>query len=343
MHFRPILILFLLISAAIPVQAASVLQDNLSNNSINQMGNYQIVPEVTNYTVPIQEEEGQVFDEYDAGTDMVSEGVWVKGPTIAADGIYDTFGLSRGFIFSLVGYNINPEKIPIAKDYNDKNQNVAVILAVLFIIGEGLASSAAASNYPAYRNVFGEKDFSQKKYVGGGIAMIAGISASWIFRGIMIIIDLINAYMMIQVMDAIKPSLDNGLMYLFMCIIELVLAIFFMYRQVLIGAMYIASPLYGVMWASGYMKEFIDSIGDKFVRALIMQPLCIFVTCVAIVIMKAMEWGVLGITILEGDDELLLYVFLLIILVYTCLWCLFGKMTLVKRTLNFAIFKKVRI
>jgi hypothetical protein len=327
----------------IPAQAASGLQENLSNTSINQIGNYPIVPEEKNYTAPIPQNGGQVFDEYDAGTDMVSNGVWVKGPTVAADGIYDAFGLTRGFIFSLVGYNINPEKIPIAKDYNDQNQNMAVILAVIFIIGESLASSAAASNYPAYRNVFGEKDFSQKKYVGGGIAMIAGISAAWIFRGIMILIDLINAYMMIQIMDAIKPSLDNGIMYLAMCIIELILAIFFLYRQVLIGAMYIASPIYGVMWASGYMKEFIDSIGDKFVRALIMQPLCIFVTCVAIVIMKAMEWSVLGITVFEGDDELLMYVFLLIILVYTCVWCLFGKMTIVKRTLNLVIFKKVGI
>jgi len=351
MNFRLILILLLLMLSVIPVHAVDLSNEteNETNFSINTIGNYPLIPPAEpNKTAPIPYEEGNTiseapnFDPSDAGSDMVAVGMWDKGPTIAANAIYDTFGKTRGFIFSFINYNINPENIPLAKDYNDKNQNIAVILAVLFMFGEGLSSSLAGANYPAYKNVFGEKEFSQKKYVGGGVAMIAGLGAAWVFRGVMIFIDLIDAYLMLSIMDSIKPSVDNGLMYFAMAVIELSLLGFFLYRQILIGAMFIASPIYGVMWASGYAKELIDSIGDKFIRALIMQPLCIFLTVVAISIMKSIEWEIFGIVVWDADNELTLYAILLVFLLLTCIWCIFGKMTIVKRTINMAVFKKVR-
>lgn len=299
----------------------TVFSNSQNNNSVNNSGDR--------------------FDDYDAGSDMVAEGTWIKGPTLAGDKIYEQFGMTRGSINEFITYNVNPDNIPIAKDYNNMNTTTAVILAVLFVIGEGLATSVAAANYPAYRNVFGDKDFSQERYAGGGISMIAGLGASWIFRGIMTLINLVDAYMMILVMDAIKPSLDTGIMYFAMAIIELILFAFFFYRQIVIVSMYIVAPIYGVFWASGYLKEFIDSIGDKVIRALIMQPLCIFVTTISILVMQVMELDVMGVTIWEADDKLSLYFILLIILLYTCGWCLFGKMTLVKRTGSLVLKKAV--
>ncbi len=338
------ILLFLIIMSS--WQAAGVEQNDTLNNSIHvgDVGNPPVeFSNGHNQEVAVPEEEDQHFDEFDALSDTVAEGVWDKGPTIAADNIYKTFGNTRGFIFSFVTYNINPESIPIAKDYNDKNQNMAIILAVLFLLGESMSSSMASANYPAYKNVFGEKDFSQKKYMGGGVSMIAGLGAAWIFRGVMILIDLIDAYLMLQVMDSIKPSLDTGIMYFAMAVMEALLFGFFLYRQVLIGAMYIASPVYGVMWASGYMKEFIDAIGDKFIRALIMQPLCIFITCVAIVIIKFVDWSMFGIAIWGADAsiQLTMYAFLMIFLVGACIWCLTSKFTIIKRAAKIAVFKKV--
>jgi hypothetical protein len=339
MNTRLILIFLLVVSIA-PCHAA----ENDSNFSFStyDIGNHPIIPpSEQDLTGPIPYEEGDVFDEFDAGSDMVAKGVWDKGPTIAANEIYDTFGKTRGFIFSFITYNINPEKIPIAKNYNDQNQNLAIILAVLFMLGEGLTSSMAGVDYAAYKNVFGDKDFSQKPGIGGGLAMLAGISAAWIFRGLMIFIDLIDVYFMIQVMDAIKPSLDTGLMYFFMALIEVSLFGFFLYRQLLIGAMYIISPIFGVLWASGHLKEFVDSIGDKFIRALIMQPLCIFITVVSISLMEVMDWDVLGITIFEGNDSGIAYLFLTFFLVMACIWCLFSNFTIIKRVAKIAVFKKV--
>lgn len=339
MNFRLILILLLIIPVSIGNAAEN--DSNFSFSAYDIGNNPLIPPSEPDLTAPIPYEEGDVFDEFDAGSDMVAVGVWDKGPTIAANKIYDTFGKTRGFIFSFITYNIDPEKIPIAKYYNDQNQNIAIILAVLFMFGEGLTSSMAGVDYTAYKNVFGDKDFSQKPGIGGGLSMLAGISAAWIFRGVMIFIDLIDAYLMIQVMDAIKPSIDNGLMYFFMAIIELSLFGFFLYRQLLIGAMYIASPIYGVLWASGHLKEFVDSIGDKFIRALIMQPLCIFITVVSISLMKVMEWDVLGFTLMEGDDSGIAYLFLTFFLVMACIWCLLSDFKIIKRAVNVAVFKKV--
>lgn len=347
------LIIVLLLVFSPSVACASVLNESQNtsqyNDSVSFAGiNYSMLSPTkeVNISEPIPDQEGQEFseadnfDESDAGSDMVASGI-MKGFTWAADDIYDNFGWLRGSIYSFITYNINPENIPVAKEYNNANTTMAVILAVLFIIGESFFSSLAAANYPAYRNVFGEKDFSQQKYAGGGISVIAGLGASWAFRAFMILINLIDAWMMLSVMEAIKPSLDNGLMYFAMAILEVLLAVFFFYRQLVICAMYIASPIYGVMWASGYFKEFVDSIGDKVLRALIMQPLCIFITTVSIMVMKVMNLEMFGITVWSADNSFVFYIILLAILLYTCFWCLFSKMTLVKRTGSMLVKKAV--
>lgn len=364
MKLKLFCVLLLLLSSSVICSAGEVSvihRQNITSNAsenittdespINFAGlNSSILPAAPNeknLTAPIPAEEGNQFSERDnfkeadAGIGMVATGTWVEGPRLAGDNIYETFGWTRGFISSYITYNVDAENIPIAKDYNNMNTTLAVIIAVLFVIGEGLTTSVAAANYPAYQNVFGDKDFSQKKYAGGGISVIAGLGASWIFRGIITLINLVDAYMMFSVMEAIKPSVDTGIMYLAMAIIELLLFVFFFYRQMVIVAMYIVAPIYGVLWASGYFKEFIDSIGDKVLRALIMQPLCIFVTTVAILVMQVMELEIWGIKVWDADNELMLYVILLAILLYTCVWCLFGKMTLIKRTGNMLVKKAV--
>jgi hypothetical protein len=241
----------------------------------------------------------------------------------------------------VITFNVDPENIPIARDYNNINTNFAVILAVLVIFGESIATSAAASNYPAYSNVFGEKDFSQRRFIGGGISVMAGIGGSYIFRGIMLLIGMIDAYMMLMVMDSIEPNASNVTIYFFLTIAELIVLLFFIYRQVVIVAMYIASPIYGVMWASGYMKDFIDSIGDKVIRVLIMQPLCIFLTVVSIITFKALDMKVMGITVWSGDSEGLFGLALCIMIVATCWWCMFGNFTIVKRTFGLLVKGKV--
>jgi hypothetical protein len=284
--------------------------------------------------------ESKEFGSIDAVANAQAQGNMLTLQLLAND-VNKNFGGIRGFIYNVITFNIDPENIPIAKDYNDMNANLAVILGVLFLLGESLASSAAANDYSAYSNVFGERDFTDRRGIGGGISVIAGIGATYIFRGIMVLIGMVDAYLMLMVMDSIEPNASNVMIYFFMTIIELLLLIFFVYRQVLIVAMYIMAPIYGVLWASGIAKEFIDKIGDKFVRALIMQPLAIFVTVACIITFKALKVSVMGVTIWSGDTEGLFGLFLCALLFYTCKWCLFGEMTIVRRTAKFLITKKV--
>jgi hypothetical protein len=314
-----------------PLVSALGINYSLSNNSLPK-------------TIPDDKDnqfsEGSGFGSVDAVANAQAQGN-VLTLKLLADDVNDKFGGIRGLIYNIITFNIDAENIPIARDYNDMNANLAVILAILFILGESLTVSAATSNYGAYSNVFGEKDFSDKRFVGGGLSMIAGIGATYIFRGIMIVIGMVDAYLMLMVMDSIEPNASNAMIYFFMTVIELVLLLFFLYRQVLIVAMYIMAPVYGVLWASGYAKEFIDKIGDKFIRALIMQPLAIFVTVACIITFKALKLTVLGITVWSGDTEGLFGLFLCALLFYTCKWCLFGEMTIVRRTAKLLITRKV--
>jgi hypothetical protein len=285
----------------------------------------------------------------DVGSGMVADGINLA-LTHMGDDITKHYGTTRGAIFHFITWNIKPEQIPILKDFYQKNLKLAFPLAILFILGAVISRSLAIADPVSYTNVFGRKDFAQNDAVGGGLFMLIGLAFGLAFMGLMAALDIINAYLMLTVMDSIAPSIDNGILYLMMALIELLLFVFFIYRQMWIVAGYCFAPLYGLLFASGYLKEFTDSIGDKFLRAMIMQPMAIAATVFFIIVIKAFtsspEWTAyksVDPTGGAGMIEASFYVVLFLVLLGVCLWCIFGKMTMVKRLVGFSALKKMAV
>jgi hypothetical protein len=323
-----ILILFLLLVN--PVYAASNTAINASaNTSLNTSSKSDFI---TNS---------------DVGSGMVADGINLA-LTKMGDDVYKNFGLTRGFIFAFITWNIKPDQIPILNQFYQKNLKLAFPLTFLFILGAVISKSLAVADSVTYTNVFGKKDFAKNDMVGGGLFLLIGLSFGFLFMGVMAALDLINAYLMLTVMDSIAPNIDNGILYLMMSLIELLLSVFFIYRQMWIVAGYAFAPLYGLLFASGYLKEFTDSIGDKFLRAMIMQPMAIATTVFFIIVVKALTTSQIWLTyqyldpsgssaVIEGS----FYVILFLILLGVCLWCIFGKMTMIKRLVGFKTLKMV--
>lgn len=278
----------------------------------------------------------------DAASDAVAAG-GEKLLVRMADDIYGRFGIANGFIFQFITFNLDPRELPIIEEFYKDNRLLAVPCVMLFLMGECILRGAAQSNPSAYANVFGRKDWSHSSYAGGGLLMIAGVGAAIVYFAFMALLDIYNAYVMLSVMESIRPSADNAVMYFSLAVIELALGVFFFYRQILIVAMYPFSPFVGVMFASGYCKEFIDSILDGFARAALMQPICVTVTVFAIHVMKAFEVQFYGTTVWEADDEMVFYAILGIILLFVCWWCVKGDWSLIKRAIGFRAMRRYLI
>jgi hypothetical protein len=344
---RKLIIVFVLLILACPVEAtafndsvftlnysrnlssANTVSNNLSNNLSNSIS----------LSASSNSDSDNNFSVNDAGAHMVAVGI-NEALTKMGDDVYKQYGQERGFIFSFVTWNIKPEQIPIINQFYQKNLKLAFPLAFLFILGTVISRSIAVSDPATFTNVFGRKDFAQSDVVGGGLFLLIGLAFGFVFFGFMAIIDLINSYIMVSVMDSIAPSISNGWLYFFMAFIEMLLSVFFIYRQMWIVAGYALSPIYGLMYASGYLKEFIDTVGDKFIRAIIMQPMCILATVVWIIVMKAiaispfgMHWDATN----SGISEIALFLILLGI----CLWCTLGKMTFLRRLISYRTIAKV--
>ena len=320
---KKVLMFLLLLTLIYPVSAAGFnnteFQLNYSQTLSNTAGNnISSTATTTTNTTEIQQK--------DVVSDAVSEGI-DKALTKMGNEVYKQYGTERGFIVTFVTWNIHPEQIPVVRDFYQKNLHLAFPLCILLVLGTVISNQIMTVDPVAYTNVFGRRDFSKSSVMGGGLFMIIGLAFGLIFLGFMSFIDLLNVYLMIPILGSIAPSLNNGFLYFMMALIELLLSVFFIYRQLWIVAGYAISPLYGIMFASGYMKEFIDSIGDKFVRVMIMQPICILVTVTWIIVKKAVEVSPIG---FAGDSSVF-YVALFLILLSICWWCVFGKMTIIRR------------
>lgn len=279
------------------------------------------------------------YTQSDAASDAVATG-GEKLMIRMADGIYNSFGFMEGSIFQMVTFNIDPRKLPVIEKFAQDSKYLAVPLVILLLICECIAGSAATVSPATYANVFGKKDFSNESFVGGGILMVAGIGGSALYWGIMALSELVSAFFMLEFLESIKPSADNAVMYFCLAIIELILSLFFFYRQILVLAGYPLSPIYCVLYASGYAREFIDDIGDRFVRAVMMQPLCILVIGLGITVMKAFEWTVAGVVVWDADDEMLFYVIIGYLAYRTCKWCIKGDWSIVRRTVGLQAIRK---
>lgn len=280
------------------------------------------------------------FTDTDAYSD-IAVSAWDKIMLHMAEDINGQYGGMVEFIFQFITWNIKPWEIVSIAELEHQMWLLIFPLSAIIVLAVLIARSAALAEPQGYKTLFGNVDIIQNDFVGGGLFVIIALASEGTVMAILFALDLINAYLMSGIFESIRPSPNNAVMYLCMAIIWLLLFIFFFYRQVMIVAMYVVAPIFGMFFATGMFKEMIDSIGDKFLKALIMQPICIFITNVAIKVMEASYLHFYGISMWEASTEVMFYLALFAVLLLTCIWCLFTKVNFFRRAVSFAVYRKV--
>jgi hypothetical protein len=273
--------------------------------------------------------------------DILSESV-SKGNALFArslvDGMYADFensevtkkyGSMRGAIVTVLTFVPNPYDDPIIQNlYTDYN-NLAIYFVVLFILGEYFNRRMAQLKVTS--SVFGHKDLSQSKFIGGICMCMLGLSANIIFMFALQIVQALSQFAVMPSMDTIAPNPSNLFLYGMMGLCDLLLFLFFAIRYFLIYTIAVLCSLIAVMLVPDVTRGFALDAIEKIIRLLAMQPAALFASVIAIYATKG----------LPAPLESFGYIGLTIVVFCVCWYCMFGNFTLLKKSISYAVSKGV--
>jgi hypothetical protein len=255
-----------------------------------------------NVTVP--EKTSVDYSESDYGASMVQKGLDLAVISLA-DGIAsiwkdnratnefnknsivtEEYGATRGAIFTFVTVNPEPDKIGPIQKFESESKAVWAFLVCVFILGFVMFANIARANKSAYSYSLGDHDFSDSRFIGGSILCMAAYLAP---KAVLVSLDLCTAlsqFAMLNVLDYIEPSLENAYLYFMMTLGETLVAVFFIVRPWIIDIAYAASRLVVVIYFMGFFQDEIRWAFSKYVKVLLLQPVCIFFSCVCLIAVK---------------------------------------------------------
>lgn len=239
------------------------------------------------------------------------------------------YGSMRGALVTVLTFVPNPYDDPIIQNLYTNYNNLAIYFVILFILGEFFNRRMAQLKITS--SVFGHKDLSQSKFIGGICMCMFGLSANIIFMFALQIVQALNQFAIMPSMDAIAPNPGNLLLYGMMAICDLILTLFFAVRYFLIYIIAVLCSLIAVMLVPGVTRGFALNAIEKIIRLLIMQPAALFASVIGIYASKGVpapleSFGYLGLTI---------------VIICVCWYCLFGNFTLLKQAVTYAVRKGV--
>ena len=273
--------------------------------------------------------------------DILSESV-SKGNSLFArslvDGMYADFenseatkkyGSMRGALVTVLTFVPNPYDDPIIQDLYKNYNNLAIYFVILFILGEWFNRRMAQLKVTS--SVFGHKDLSQSRFIGGLCMCMFGLSANIIFMFALQIIQALSQFAVMPSMDAIAPSPGNLLLYGMMGLCDLLLLLFFAIRYFLIYIIAVLCSLIAVMLVPDVTRGFALDVIEKIIRLLVMQPAALFASVIGIYATKG----------LPAPIEYFGYIGLTIVVFCVCWYCMFGNFTLLKKSISYAVSKGV--
>jgi hypothetical protein len=264
----------------------------------------------------------------DAGKDMVTGGI--EGAFISAannmwgafennTAVNEEFGTTRGALFTFITHIPDPYSIPEIKNLYTSYFNLALYFVVLFILGEFINRNLARAKIT--ESVFGEKDLSTSKFVGGIAMCFIGLFANLIFIGALKITEALSQYAMFQVMDSIAPDPSNFVTYLGMAFCDLCVAIFFIIRYFVIIATAVCCTVLAVLLVPESTRGFAKRTIGNVIRILSLQPGTIFATSIGIIGLKHLPYGL----------QQLGYIGLTIFVALVCWYLLTGDFEFIKK------------
>lgn len=268
------------------------------------------------------------YSAQDAGADMVAKG-FEKAFIAVADNMYaaydnnsavtERFGTTRGALFTAITHIPDPYSIPEVKALYTNYYNLAIFFVVLFILGEFMNRNLARMKVT--ESVFGKKDLSTSKFIGGITMCFIGLGANFIFMGALKVTEALSQYAMFSVMGSIAPSPDNFVTYIGMAFCDLCVMIFFIIRYYIIIAVAIVCTVLAVLWVPEPTREFAQQTTEKIIRILALQPGAIFATSA----------GILGLKNMPLIAQPLGYVCLTLFVALICWYFLFGNFEMIKK------------
>lgn len=232
------------------------------------------------------------------------------------------YGSMRGALVTVLTFVPNPYDDPIIQDlYTDYN-NLAIYFMILFILGEFFNRRMAQLKITS--SVFGHKDLSQSRFIGGICMCMFGLSANIIFMFALQIVQALSQFAIMPSMDAIAPNPSNLLLYGMMAICDLILTLFFAVRYFLIYIIAVLCSLIAVMLVPGVTRGFALNAIEKIIRLLAMQPAALFAAVIGIYATKG----------LPAPLESFGYIGLTLVVFLVCWYCMFGNFTLLKQVVK---------
>lgn len=273
--------------------------------------------------------------------DILSESV-SKGNTLFArslvDGMYKDFegsnvtkqhGSIVGALTTVLTFVPNPYEDQIIKDMYQNYNNLAIYFVVLFILGEWF--NRRMEQLKITSSVFGYKDLSQAKFIGGLCMCMLGLSANIIFMFALQIIQALSQFVVVPSLDAIAPNSNNLLLYGMMGLCDTLLLLFFSIRYFFIYVTAVLCSCIAVMLVPDVTRGFALDAIEKIIRLLVMQPAALFASVIGIYATKG----------LPAPIESFGYIGLTIVVFCVCWYCMFGNFTLLKKSISYAVSKGV--
>ena len=263
------------------------------------------------------------------------QGLFVRS---LVDGMYEDFetsnvtkeyGSMRGALTTVLTFVPNPYEDPIIQDLYKNYNNLAIYFVILFIFGEYFNRRAAQLKLTS--SVFGYKDLSQARFVGGVCMCMLALMANIFFMFALDITEALSKFVLMPSMDAITPGPDNLVLYALMGLCDLLVFAFFAIRYYVIYTIAVLCSIIAVMLVPDVTRDFALDAIEKIVRILMMQPAALIFSVIGIYASKG----------LPGPLEPFGYIGLTVLVFCVCWYCLFGNFTLLKRGISYAVTKGV--
>ena len=214
------------------------------------------------------------------------------------------------------------------RPYDDKNivelyggyLNLALYIIVLFILGESISRNMDRMDIS-----FGTKyHLPRRKFLGGLALFGLSMMGHLLFKLTLDLIEIFNDFIITPAIPSITPDPDNIIIFLLLGLCELSVAIFFKVRYYSVYIFAVICSVILVLTVPKITRGFAVDVLEKMARILMMQPAALFV---------------MTICIMSGDDSILGFVGMVVLIFLTCYYCMFGNFTLLKTVFSMAISK----
>lgn len=290
------------------VPASAAFNDTSSFGKVISLNDAKVNDSnIMNYTSEentISEQKSKDYSSQDAGASMIQKGIdscvlalanaigdiWKNNSVTNAldenSNVTEEYGATRGAIFTFITENPEPDKIEPIANFESNTKAEWAFLVCVFILGFVMVTNVSKANKGAFNHALGDHDLSDSRFIGGAILCMASYFAPKLVLLSIALCEVISKFVMVNVLDYIEPSVENAWMYLFMAIGEALVAVFFIVRPWVIDIVYAASRFIAVLFFMGIFTDEIRWVVNKYVKILLLQPICIFVACICLIALK---------------------------------------------------------